>query len=33
MKKQKEIDWIFFDVGGVITDDRESEELRKQMDF
>ncbi len=33
MKKQKEIDWIFFDVGGVITDDRESEELRKKMDF
>ncbi len=33
MKKQKEIDWIFFDVGGVITDDRESEELRKQIDF
>lgn len=33
MKKQKEIDWIFFDVGGVLTDDSESEEWRKQMVF
>ena len=33
MKKQKEIDWIFFDVGGVLTDDSESEEWRKQIDF
>ena len=33
MKKQTQIEWIFFDVGGVLTDDSESEEWRKQVDF
>lgn len=31
MKKQQNIDWIFFDVGGVLMDDSESEEWRKNM--